>query len=85
MFVEMIRPRQILEIGTYSGYSALCLAEGLAESFLQTFSASVPANARKPYEDGAVLHVCPGRATLNNRSRDQYAAKYIRLLIRFPA
>ena len=28
MFVEMIQPRQILEIGTYSGYSALCLAEG---------------------------------------------------------
>ena len=24
----MIRPRQVLEIGTYSGYSALCLAEG---------------------------------------------------------
>lgn len=23
MFVEMIQPRQILEIGTYSGYSAL--------------------------------------------------------------
>ncbi|MEG1838118.1 MAG: class I SAM-dependent methyltransferase [Bacteroidaceae bacterium] len=31
MFVEMIRPKQILEIGTYSGYSALCLAEGLQE------------------------------------------------------
>lgn len=31
MFVEMIRPRQVLEIGTYSGYSALCMAEGLAE------------------------------------------------------
>lgn len=31
MFVQMIRPRQILEIGTYSGYSALCLAEGLDE------------------------------------------------------
>ena len=31
MFVKMIRPRQILEIGTYSGYSALCLAEGLSE------------------------------------------------------
>lgn len=29
MFVRMIRPRQILEIGTYSGYSALCMAEGL--------------------------------------------------------
>lgn len=31
MLVEMIRPKQILEIGTYSGYSALCMAEGLAE------------------------------------------------------
>ena len=27
----MIRPRRILEIGTYVGYSAMCLAEGLAE------------------------------------------------------
>lgn len=27
---KLIRPRQILEIGTYTGYSALCLAEGLA-------------------------------------------------------
>lgn len=31
MIVEMVRPRNILEIGTYSGYSALCLAEGLPE------------------------------------------------------
>lgn len=38
MFVEMIRPHQILEIGTYSGYSALCLAEGLQEGgMLHTF------------------------------------------------
>ena len=29
MLVRMIRPRRILEIGTYSGYSSLCLAEGL--------------------------------------------------------
>ena len=27
----MIRPRRILEIGTFTGYSALCLAEGLTE------------------------------------------------------
>jgi caffeoyl-CoA O-methyltransferase len=26
---KMIRPERILEIGTYTGYSALCLAEGL--------------------------------------------------------
>jgi len=29
MFSKMIRPDRILEIGTYTGYSALCLAEGL--------------------------------------------------------
>ena len=29
MFSKMLQPRQILEIGTYTGYSALCLAEGL--------------------------------------------------------
>lgn len=27
----MIRPRRILEIGTFTGYSALCLAKGMAE------------------------------------------------------
>ena len=38
MFVRMIRPRQVLEIGTYSGYSALCIAEGLPEGgMLHTF------------------------------------------------
>lgn len=31
MFSNMIRPKNILEIGTYTGYSALCLAEGLQE------------------------------------------------------
>ena len=31
MFVRMIQPRQVLEIGTYSGYSALCMAEGLSD------------------------------------------------------
>lgn len=31
MLVQMIRPQRVLEIGTYSGYSALCMAEGLPE------------------------------------------------------
>lgn len=31
MLVQMIRPRRVLEIGTYTGYSALCMAEGLAD------------------------------------------------------
>ena len=29
MLVRMINPQRVLELGTYSGYSALCMAEGL--------------------------------------------------------
>ena len=32
MFCKMIQPKQILEIGTYTGYSAICLAQGLQEN-----------------------------------------------------
>lgn len=31
MLVKMMRPKNILEIGTFAGYSAICLAEGLEE------------------------------------------------------
>jgi predicted O-methyltransferase YrrM len=31
MISQLLRPRRILEIGTFMGYSALCLASGLAE------------------------------------------------------
>ena len=31
MLAKMVGPTTILEIGTYTGYSALCLAEGLSE------------------------------------------------------
>ncbi|HRG78414.1 MAG TPA: methyltransferase, partial [Cyclobacteriaceae bacterium] len=30
MISQFIKPKYILEIGTYTGYSAICLAEGLA-------------------------------------------------------
>ena len=29
MLSKLVRPKNILEIGTYTGYSALCLAEGM--------------------------------------------------------
>lgn len=32
MISKMLRPKRILELGTYTGYSALCLAEGLQEN-----------------------------------------------------
>mgnify|MGYP002521439405 CR=1 FL=1 len=31
MLVEMIRPKNVLEVGTFSGYSAIAMAEGLEE------------------------------------------------------
>ncbi len=31
MLSQMLQPRRILEIGTYMGYSALCLAEGMTD------------------------------------------------------
>ena len=31
LLVKMMRPKRILEIGTYTGYSAICMAEGLDE------------------------------------------------------
>ena len=74
MFVEMIRPKQILEIGTYSGYSALCLAEGLKDGgMLHTFEINDeqedftrPWLENSPYADkikfyiGDALEVVPG-------------------------
>ena len=37
----MIRPERILEVGTFTGYSAICLAEGLAEGgILHTIEAN---------------------------------------------
>ena len=32
MISKMISPKNIIEIGTYTGYSALCLAEGIKEN-----------------------------------------------------
>ena len=34
MFCRMIRPRRVLEIGTYTSYATLCMAEGMEEGAL---------------------------------------------------
>ena len=31
MLVQLARPQRVLEIGTFAGYSALCMAEGLGD------------------------------------------------------
>ncbi|MBQ9361841.1 MAG: class I SAM-dependent methyltransferase [Bacteroidaceae bacterium] len=65
MLVEMAKPKLILEIGTYSGYSALCLAEGLPkEGHLHTIEINdeqedftLPWLKGSPYADKITLHI----------------------------
>ncbi len=65
MIAKMIRPARILELGTFTGYSALCLAEGLADNGrLDTIEIDdeledVIRNniARSPFADKITLHV----------------------------
>ncbi|MFN8335658.1 MAG: O-methyltransferase [Cyclobacteriaceae bacterium] len=72
----MIRPSVILEIGTYTGYSALCMAEGLKpagklitldineelESRVRNYFKNSPFDAQIDYRIGNALDIIP---TLN--------------------
>ncbi|HET9053255.1 MAG TPA: O-methyltransferase [Cyclobacteriaceae bacterium] len=76
MISGMIKPASILEIGTYTGYSALCLAEGLQpegrlltldvneelESRVRNYFKESPFNTQIDYRIGNALEVIP---TLN--------------------
>lgn len=75
---KLIRPKRILEIGTYTGYSALCLAEGLApegqlhsleindelESFILSYF------NRSAYADQLNLHIGDALQTINTLEED---------------
>ena len=65
MLVQMIRPRRVLEIGTFTGYSALCIAEGLEEgALLHTYEIddeledfTRPWIEGSPYGDKVCFHI----------------------------
>jgi len=65
MLVGMIRPKLVLEIGTYSGYSGLCIAEGLEEgAHLHTVEINdeqedftLPWFQNSPYADRITMHI----------------------------
>lgn len=73
MLTAMIAPRRVLELGTFSGYSALCIAEGMqpdgevhtveiddeAADSLRTLFADAP-GARITLHTGDALQVVPG-------------------------
>ena len=65
MLVGMIHPKLVLEIGTYSGYSGLCIAEGLPEDgHLHTIEINdeqedftLPWFQNSPYADKITMHI----------------------------
>lgn len=69
MLVQLINAEQVLEIGTYTGYSALCLAEGLPDhGLVTTIDPNEETNffAEKYFaesEHGNKIQLLEGRAT----------------------
>lgn len=73
MISRMIRPDRILEIGTYTGYSGICLCEGLTpagklitidvneelESFTRRYFDQTPFRDRIDYRIGKALDIIP--------------------------
>lgn len=73
MLSQFIQPTRILEIGTYTGYSALCLAEGLKpegklltidineelETFTRSFFESSPHRDKIDYRIGNAREIIP--------------------------
>lgn len=65
MLVGMIRPQLVVEIGTYSGYSGLCIAEGLPEGgHLHTIEINdeqedftLPWFQNSPWADCITMHI----------------------------
>lgn len=56
MLVQMIRPQNILEVGTFSGYSAICLAEGLEREGAKVYTYEINDEQEeftRPWIDGS--------------------------------
>lgn len=69
---KLCQPRRVLELGTFTGYATLCLAEGLGkEGYIDTIEgdAELALLARRhvdgsPYADRIRLHVAPARTVI---------------------
>ncbi len=75
---KSMQPNRILEIGTYTGYSALCLAEGLAKNGkLHTIDINEELETRirkfvdaSEYKDNVVLHIGNALEIIPNLDED---------------
>ena len=65
MFCRMLRPRRVLEIGTYTGYATLCMAEGTEDdALIHTLEINDEMEdfimkylSRSPHKDKIKLHI----------------------------
>lgn len=73
MFVRMICPQRILELGTFTGYSALCLAEGLTDDSCEVHTIEIDDEledfikshfALSPLANRITLHIGDAREVL---------------------
>lgn len=69
MFSSMLQPERILEIGTFTGYGSICLAEGLSENGILFTLEKNPEYARvadgffKKHGIGSKIQMLSGNAT----------------------
>lgn len=85
MFVRMINARRILELGTFTGYSALCLAEGMPfdgelhtieiDDELEDFIRQHFANS--PYADRIHLHIGDAKRVINQEDTGSFDLVFI--------
>ncbi|MDP3437375.1 MAG: O-methyltransferase [Bacteroidales bacterium] len=84
-FVQMLRPHRIMEIGTFTGYSAICLARGLDESgHLDAFEKNdllepliIEGFARAGVSDKISLHFGNALETIPKFNKNIYDIVYI--------
>lgn len=78
MLVQMVNPLNVLELGTYSGYSAQCLAEGLLRDGAHVDTIEIDDEledfirehlAQSPVADRITLHIGDAVEILNNLDR----------------
>lgn len=85
MLTEMIRPHDILEIGTFTGYSAVCLASGLAEGgHLDTLEINdeledliLEGFEKAGLADRITLHIGDAKETLESLKERRYDMVFI--------
>lgn len=80
MLVGMIQPKRVLELGTFSGYSALCIAEGLVhDAILDTVETDDEledfirdAFAKSPHGNKIALHIDDAIRWVEGADTDSY-------------